>query len=1310
MGLFQKSVEKKYVKELDANLIDTKYKAFQSYFGNSEIQDNIRNAKEEQFQEGFLRELFVSVLGYTLNPQPNFNLTTELKNIANSKKADGAILKEADAIGVIELKSTNTTDLDTVESQAFGYKNHHPKCVYVITSNFEKLRFYIQNAVDHIDFDLFNLTREQFSLMWICLAKDNLMNGLPLKIKESSVLQEENITKKLYSDYTAFREDVFRNLVSKNPQTDKLLLFNKTQKLLDRFLFIFFAEDRLLLPPNSISEIVKQWTTLKEELDEYVPLYDRFKKYFGYMNTGYKGKKHEIYAYNGGLFAPDEVLDNIAIDDDILYKHTQKLSQYDFETDVDVNILGHIFEHSLSEIENVQAEIKGGKIDSPKNLIERQAGKRKKDGIFYTPKYITKYITEQTIGKLCKEKRAELGIVDEEYAKGRRNRKKDTVKILDDKLNTYRDWLLNLSILDPACGSGAFLNQALDFLITEHHKIDDLRAQLLGGDIVFSDISTDILEKNIFGVDLNKESVEIAKLSLWLRTAQKGRKLNKLNNNIKCGNSLVDDPKTASEKAFDWYKEFPGIFKEKNKKAWHITTATHNSRYSQRMFDNHVKWGKPVWLSEREEVIVTAVISEIVEKDKLNILAYNICGDHLHILLVCEEEEVPGIVGKMKAMSSRACNIEMGRTIPCTTSADDTTRGHAPLSSVSGEFPAAPLSSVSGEFPAAPWSSVSGEIPAAPLSSVAGEFPATPLSSVSGEFPAAPLSYVAGEIPATASSTRGKSQSQLWTQKFGCKEITSEEQLHNTINYIQRNRRKHELPVNKGLQPLIRKITSNYEHAFRAEYKGGFDVVVGNPPYVRAELLGDSRDYLARNYKVFNPAGDLFSYFYEKSFQLLKPKTGIFGFISNTFDKTTAGISVREYLQQEVSFLKYIDFTEVQIFEGATTYPVILIARNTKPTQDVFDYIKIPKTNQTAALDINFHPSVQVSQNKLDKENWSFKNDQDVGLVDKLKKHKTIREIYGKCYRGLLTGLNEAFIIPNTHPTGSHVKPIFEGKGLKKWTLPASTQQLILFESRWTKKTYGENIGESEALERLKNDFPELIAHILPHQERAKQRYDKGDFFWELRNCAYYDLFEKPKIVFPNLQNTNKFAFDDSGAYINAPAVILPTGDVFLTAVLNSKLVWYFLSNICVVRNGGYIEVKPQYFEQIPVPDVSEKDKATLEKLTRQVVLGTSEIREIQNKFIRLLQSKFTGIKITKKLENWYDLSFADFKKELGKQAFKPSLSEESEWIEFFSQQVGDYRSRANAIGLLETEIDQSVYALYGLTDSEIQIVEDSGL
>ena len=554
MSLFQNSVEKKYLNDLDAELIDNKFAEFQAYFGNKEIQENIRNAKEEQFQEGFLRELFVKIFGYTLNPKPNFNLTTELKNISNSKKADGAILKDNDALAVIELKGTETSDLDKIETQAFGYKNHHPKCVYVITSNFEKLRFYIQNAVDHIDFDLFNLNRDQFALMWLCLAKDNLMNDLPQRIKDSSLVQEEDITKKLYADYSKFREVIYNNLIKNNPDIDKLLLFKKTQKLLDRFLFIFFAEDRLLLPPNSINEIVGQWITLKDELDEYVPLYDRFKKFFGYLNTGFKSKKYEIFAYNGGLFAPDEILDHINIDDNILHEHTVKLSAYDFDTDVDVNILGHIFEHSLGEIENVQAQIIGEKVDNQKT-------KRKKDGIFYTPKYITKYIVENTVGKLCIEKRKELDIIDEEYAKGRKNRKKDTIKSLDDKLNDYRDWLLTITILDPACGSGAFLNQALEFLIEEHKKIDQLRAQLLGGSIIFSDITTDILENNIFGVDLNEESVEIAKLSLWLRTAQKGRKLNTLSNNIKCGNSLIDDPEVAGDKAFVWQNEFPEIFK-----------------------------------------------------------------------------------------------------------------------------------------------------------------------------------------------------------------------------------------------------------------------------------------------------------------------------------------------------------------------------------------------------------------------------------------------------------------------------------------------------------------------------------------------------------------------------------------------------------------------------------------------------------------------------------------------------------------------------------------------------------------------------
>ncbi|WP_396143997.1 Eco57I restriction-modification methylase domain-containing protein [Flavobacterium sp.] len=566
MSLFQASVLKKYSSQLDKPTVQKAYKKYSKYFHNSAIQENIRNSKEEQFQEGFLRELFVDILGYTLNPSPKFNLTTELKNLKGAKKVDGAILKDDKALAVIELKGTNTKDLESIRQQAFDYKANQIGCIYVITSNFEKLRFYINNAVDFEEFNLFTLTETEFELFYLCLAKDNLLANKPLTIKEASIVEEENITKKFYGDYSIFKRELYRDLVKQNMKNEtfrelneknvKLTLFKKSQKLIDRFLFILFAEDRGLLAPNSITTILNEWKAL-EELDMVVPLYDRYKQYFSYLDTGRKGtdKKEEIFAYNGGLFQPDALLDAMIIDDDLLYRHTKKLTTYDFQSQVDVNILGHIFEHSLNEIESVNAEIEGTDFD-------KQKTKRKKDGVFYTPKYITKYIVDNTIGKLCTDKKQELGIIDEEYAKGRKNRQATTIVKLDQQLKEYRDWLLQLTICDPACGSGAFLNQALDFLIREHSYVDELNRQLFGGGFAFPDIENQILEHNIYGVDLNEESVEIAKLSLWLRTAQPKRKLTSLNNNIKCGNSLIESKAVAGDKAFNWKEQFPEVFEK----------------------------------------------------------------------------------------------------------------------------------------------------------------------------------------------------------------------------------------------------------------------------------------------------------------------------------------------------------------------------------------------------------------------------------------------------------------------------------------------------------------------------------------------------------------------------------------------------------------------------------------------------------------------------------------------------------------------------------------------------------------------------
>jgi len=577
MALFQSSVLKSHLALLDKTTVDKAYKKYQKYFWNTTIQENIKSAKEEQYQATFLNELFVNILGYTLFPNPNSNLTTEFKNERNARKADGAILKDGVAIGVIELKGTNTKDLESIRRQAFDYKANQKGCVYVITSNFEKLRFYINDATEFEEFDLFTLPKNRFTLLYLCLHIDKVHKNVPLKIKEASIAEEEEITKAFYRDYSIFKRELYRDLVRNNAKTVKaklsetertddlediqrleknvkLTLFQKSQKLIDRFLFIFFAEDRMLLPSNSTLQILNKWKDDWDFGDER-PLYGLFKQYFNFLDIGRKGtqKRAEIYAYNGGLFKPDAILDALEIDNDLLYKYTIKLSNYDFESQVDVNILGHIFENSLNEIESVNAEIEGGEFD-------KQTSKRKKDGVFYTPKYITKYIVENTVGKLCEEKKVELGFKEADYFEVKKGTHQNTKKQLLETLDSYREWLLELTICDPACGSGAFLNQALDFLIKEHNYIDELKTKILGGGLQFPDIENTILENNIYGVDLNQESVEIAKLSLWLRTAQPRRKLNDLSSNIKCGNSLIDNKSVAGEKAFKWENEFPEIF------------------------------------------------------------------------------------------------------------------------------------------------------------------------------------------------------------------------------------------------------------------------------------------------------------------------------------------------------------------------------------------------------------------------------------------------------------------------------------------------------------------------------------------------------------------------------------------------------------------------------------------------------------------------------------------------------------------------------------------------------------------------------
>ena len=569
MSLFKAKILSQY--NQDEQVIEQRYALLQNYQKKAE---DIKNFREEQYQTGFLEEIFEQCLGYTLkihNPK-NYNLEREKKNETDSKKADAVIYNQhGEVIAVIELKDQKTNDLSKAVEQAFNYHNSHKTSKYIIVSNFNELRFYIDKKTDYDTFNLFTMNKDEFRRFYLILNYQSIVSDLPIEIKQKSDIADADISKKLYADFSQFRLALFDNAKQNNPNISQKKLLRFIQKFCDRIIFILFAEDKGLLNPNTIAEIENKHKQIKGIAD--ISLYQIYQKYFQAIDKG--NTDLGIMPYNGGLFSEDKELDALKIDDSVLHNHLPKLSAYDFKSDISVNILGHIFEQSLSDLEELNAAIDNQQFDY-------NSSKRKKDGIFYTPEYITQFIVEQTLGKICEDKKAELGLNGEirlpEKMKKKLNQEEQN---LLDRLYQYRNFLLELKIIDPACGSGAFLNQALEFLIKEHYFIDKHRRILENESLGLYDIEISILENNLYGVDINADAVEIAKLSLWLRTAQKGRKLTDLSNNIKCGNSLIDD-KTVDKNAFIWQNEFPQIMANGG-----FDIVIGNPPYGAELKDNH---------------------------------------------------------------------------------------------------------------------------------------------------------------------------------------------------------------------------------------------------------------------------------------------------------------------------------------------------------------------------------------------------------------------------------------------------------------------------------------------------------------------------------------------------------------------------------------------------------------------------------------------------------------------------------------------------------------------------------------------------
>jgi hypothetical protein len=544
------------------------------------ILKHIEKLEEGQFEAEtknyiyFYEVWLKGILGYDLDE----NVLVDEKEEQGRGKSE-FILKSGDKkFMVVELKDQKS-DLDknqnrvndkrTPVDQAFDYAQHTGDIDWILVSNYNEFRLYNWHKKGHyISFNASELLDKTiFSYFMLSFSKESYIKADYIdKLMDNTVVIERKLEKEFYKLYNETRLMLIKEFEEFN-KLSRLDAIHYAQVIMNRYMFICFAEDIDLLPAQVSTDTILT-PILKGNL-RHRSIWQRLNELFLDINDGNEYKK--ISSYNGGIFA--ENIDHLKIRDIVedqnffndvyqdwkfqeyekdvnnnigpygekvnpIYRNMLTISTFDFSTELDVNILGHIFENSIGDIEELKEDSKG---------------RRKKEGIFYTPDYITDYICRNTIiPYLSKSGKINTipDLISEYWG--------STIEELDKKVK-------NIKVVDPACGSGAFLNKAADLLLEIHKQIHEIRYKNKKETLIpyFDNIGQrrEILLNNIYGVDLNEESVDITKLSLFLKVCRNGIKLPNLDNNIKCGNSLIDDLK-YTDKPFNWEIEFSEILKE----------------------------------------------------------------------------------------------------------------------------------------------------------------------------------------------------------------------------------------------------------------------------------------------------------------------------------------------------------------------------------------------------------------------------------------------------------------------------------------------------------------------------------------------------------------------------------------------------------------------------------------------------------------------------------------------------------------------------------------------------------------------------
>jgi hypothetical protein len=537
-----------------------------------ERSGRLAELNETQLQGDFLREVFSDALGYArpVENKPVWNLEQHFSILGQTPDAVLGEFGQGQPhvpLAVVELKGSGThLDRDRVNGrtavdQCWDYLvNTVPACRWGIVSNMTSFRLYERDSTKRVyeHFTLQSLVEPKvFRQFYVLFHRKGLIEptaGQPpwaVALLQRTQTRQREVSDKLYDSYSINRTNLIEYLhIELQHSTEKSI--EMAQRLFDRIMFIAFCEDRSLLPENTIPTALK----VSGFHAATNPKWENFKNLFRFIDVG--NPAHGIEKYNGGLFAKHDV-DDLDLPDEPWTTFFNTISGYDFADEVNLDVLGHLFERSITELEKLKATgIFADAEKAERYATMPQSAKRKQLGIYYTPQELTSRIVQYTVGELIDERFAALAV---KFGVSKKDAQR---RIMPDDIGFWRgclEILCNLKIVDPACGSGAFLFQAYNLL--EHRYLEVIghleQAGAEDAEELAREVPVFILNDNMYGVDLSPEAVEITQLALWIRSASPGQTLATLSANIMHGNSLVHD-KAHHPAGFVWRERFADVF------------------------------------------------------------------------------------------------------------------------------------------------------------------------------------------------------------------------------------------------------------------------------------------------------------------------------------------------------------------------------------------------------------------------------------------------------------------------------------------------------------------------------------------------------------------------------------------------------------------------------------------------------------------------------------------------------------------------------------------------------------------------------